>query len=730
MDPLQDQTRPPTEREALRYLVDRVREDPKVVARRLQTMVAEAVMSPLRQQYEREASLQYLYAENEFYTEEELAQLQERGQPPVKRNEMVPVLERIAGQFIQTRMTATFVGRNTPADDAVGAVAQDYLRYVDQCSQFEFEEQEAVWHGLIGGVGWIKCQMRRNELGQWEQHDRAVDPFTIYVDPYSQRFDPNDDAKYIVEGRWMDVEDLIALLPEQEATIRDEVQQWGTVAAPSAGLIDRALQNEASASSVFLGLSMQEQQGRRRIRPFEIWYKRKVRTYYILGEDGVTVLPVPLDAAAMREVRDELASVSIKQMFQDRLYVGVLLGNTVLHHDVSPHWTNRFPYVPFYSGRRKNGTPLALAARLVPICEAINKRESKSLALLTNRQVIYEGNAIEDEEEFARELAKPDGRMRVREGALAGPGGPRIIIRDNLDIGMAQLQLLQEDKDSMRRVSGHGNESMGMPSEVRSGVGIARKQMMSNLIVTPLHNYVRRFRLLRAKLTFEYMKQYLTEGITFQLTDDPNAARTVQMTSGHLNALRERIYDIVITETKDYATLREQQAEMLLTVLPQLAQGGSWLVRLGIELSDLRNKEGLLRMIDATQQPAPAVPKVSLALNWADLTAEEKAALSLLLWQSPELAQAIMERGDDPAFLQRLKADLIKTQIKEGTRATIERGRVDLQALQTAMEGRLRVREFLERMGRRPEPVSQPGMEPEAESTPFTGAEPTGGAPL
>lgn len=722
MDPLQRPTRPPSAVPPLRHLVDQVREDADAVRRRLQAMIVEAVTSPLRQQYEREASLNYLYVENEFYTEEELAELRERGQPPVRRNEMVPVLERVAGQFIQTRMTAAFVGRNTPADDAVGAVAQDYLRYVDQQTHFEFEEQDAVWHGLVGGVGWLKTEMRRNESGQWEQWDRALDPFTVYVDPYAQRYDPNDDAKYIVEGRWMDVEDLIALLPEQEGKIRDEVGGWSAMPTPPAGHVDRSLLNDVQQSAMFLGLSAQLQGGRRRVRPFEVWYRRKVRTYYLLAEDGITVVPVPLDYQAAREAAAALTAVSIKQMFQDRLYVGIILGNTVLHHDVSPHWTNRFPYTPFYSGRRKNGVPLALAARLVPICEAINKRESKSLALLTNRQFIYEGNAIEDEEEFARELAKPDGRLRVREGTLAGPGGPRLLIRDNLDIGAAQLQLLQEDKDAMRRVSGQGNEAMGMPSEVRSGIGIARKQMMSNLIITPLHNNVRRFRLLRAKLTFEYMKQYLTEEMTFQLTDDPNAARTVQITRGHLSALKERIYDIVVTETKDYATLREQQAEMLLTVLPQLAQGGAWLVRLGIELSDLRNKEGLLRMIEAQQQPAPAMPKVSVALNWTDLTAEEKAALSMLLWQSPDLARAILERQDDPAFLQKLKAQLVQTQIKEGTRATVERGRLDVQALQTAMEGRLRLREFLERSGRTP---PTPAGSPEA-PTMMTAPQPEG----
>jgi hypothetical protein len=123
---------------------------------------------------------------------------------------------------------------------------------------------------------------------------------------------------------------------------------------------------------------------------------------------------------------------------------------------------------------------------------------------------------------------------------------------------------------------------MGMPSEVRSGTGIARKQMMSNLIVLPVQNNLRRTRLMLAKLSFAYMKQYMTEEMAFQITDDPRVVRTVQMSQGAIQALKERTYDIVITEMKDYAVLREQQAEMLLTVLPQLAALGPGMVKLGI----------------------------------------------------------------------------------------------------------------------------------------------------
>lgn len=659
---------------------------------RLQRFVYEAATHPVRAQWETEASIAFRYIENDFYTQAELDAFAERGQPPTRRNELAPIMERIAGQFIQTRQIATFLGRNTPADDPLAALAQDYLRHNDHVNQFEFEEQDVSWDGLVGGVGWYKQWIKTNELGQEYECVRHVNPFHVFKDPYATRYDPNDDAKYICEGSWLDLEDLIALVPEKEddLTALRAAGSWSWTGLPSQ--VDRSLENADLAQSLFR-LSYSVTKGRVRCRPFEVWYKRKVRLYALLNADGVRLIPVPLDSKTARAVIAELgAHVVAKPVYEDRMYTGMFVGNLLLHHDVSAHHTNLFPYTPFYSGLRKNGGPLGLSFRLLPICEAINKRESKALTLLSNNKVIAEKSAVEDPEQLQEENAKPDGYLEVRDGALSQN---KILFQHNLDMGQAQLSLLQEDKDAIRRVSGQGNESMGMPSEVRSGTGIARKQMMGALIVLPVQNNLRRTRYMKARLSFAYMKQYLTEEMTFQITDDPSMVKTVSVTRGALQSLKEYTYDLVITEMKDYAVLREQQAEMLLTVLPQLAKLGPGMVKLGIQMSEFRDKETLMQMVEQQAQPQPEHPKVSLAMNWIDLTPEMQAYYALAVLKSPELAQVIASKQADPAFLTKIKAELASTQVREGTRATVERGKLDLSALQTATQGKIAMHDIL-----------------------------------
>lgn len=697
-----------SEYEKLDFLVDAVQhEDEDGIRERLHRMVYEAVNHPLRTLYELESSLNYQYTENDFYTEEELEEFLKRGQPPTRRNELAPILERIAGQFIQTRQVCTFLGRNTPADDPVGAVLQDTQRWVDQTNLAEFEEQDQAWDGLVGGVGWIKAWIERNDLGQPCEKFRSRNPYTIFKDPYSQRYDPNEDAKYICEGAWMDLEDAIERWPEKEDELRSIMSGSSGLEFFGTSSVSQSLLNDAysqTSSSVGMNPYLTNSGGRKRVRPFEVWYKRKVKLHYIFRDDGILALPVPLDNAEAKAIVKDLGSkVYSKPVWQERMYVGVILGTVLIHHDVSPHETNLFPYVPFYTGLRKNGAPLALASRLVPIVESINKRESKALALLTNRQIVAEENSFDDAELLQDEHAKPDGFLEVKEGAISGK---KIMFRDNLDMGQAQLTLLQEDKDAIRRVSGQGNESMGMPSEVRSGLGIAKKQQMGNLIALPMQNNLRRTRYMKAKLSYAYLKQWLTEEMAFQITDDPNAPRTVQITKGHVQAIKERLYDQVITETKDYSVLREQQAEMLLQALPALAPLGPMYLKLGIQLTELRDKEGLIKMVEAQTHPQPEQPKMSITMDWKEFTPEMKAYIALRSFQSPELAQVFIQQSEDPAFVQKIEAEMAIAQVKEGTRATVERGKVDFQAMQTAIEGRMELQKIRQKDA--PKSAAQP----------------------
>jgi hypothetical protein len=505
----------------------------------------------------------------------------------------------------------------------------------------------------------------------------------MFPDPFSVRMDLSD-AKYVQRAKWLDVEDAIALWPEKESSLRSFLHGHEYEMNETMG-IDGRMVNDTGA--VYLD------RARRRLRPVETWYKRKVRKFIVLTPDGSQSVTVPVDKKDVEALVRKLPKNAYvtEPVYVDEMWTGIHIGALLIHHDKSKYRHHRFPFVFFFADRKRNGEPFGLARNIVPINEAINKRESKALNMLSNRRIIHERGAITDTAAAQLENAKADGVIEVEPGALSQG---KIVFPENQDVGNPQIALLQEAKAAMPRVSGISDESMGLRSEVRSGVGIQRKQAMTNLITNPIVQNLRRFRYERTRLVYELIKEVYTDEMVFQITDDPNSVRVRQLTASDIAKMKEQTFDLVITDTPDYATVREQELDMLMNTLPQVATLGPGMMKFALELTNLRNKKGLQQMLDQMSAPPPVQPKMSLSMTWADLQPEEKAYVALQMFQDPALAQVLLKNGADPAYVAKIKADIAKTQIKEGTRAGMERGRLNLQAMQTAVEGMLRSREI------------------------------------
>jgi hypothetical protein len=371
------------------------------------------------------------------------------------------------------------------------------------------------------------------------------------------------------------------------------------------------------------------------------------------------------------------------------MWKAVWIGGHLLYHE--PWRRNRYPFVYYLPDRKRNGAPFGVIEPGIPIQDALNKRESKALNMLSNRRIIAEENAVENIEEAQRENSKADGYVEVKQGYLSGQ---RILFPDNQDVGQGQIVMLQEAKAALPAVMGIGADAMGMPTQLRSAAGVARKQQMTQLVITPLAHNLKQYRRLKASLQLELIRDVFDAPMTFHVTDDPNAARYVELTKDDLLALKERTYDIVLKESPDYLTVREQQLDMIFQLWPQIAPLGPGMMKVALAMTDLKDKENFMRMIDEAVSPQPQLPKTSLSFSWENLSDQERAYFALTMFQSPELAQFLAERAGDPAWLAKIKADLAKTQIKEGTRAQQERGILDFNAMKTAMEGMLEAKKL------------------------------------
>lgn len=635
---------------------------------KVDTFFRSALDHPSWVEWRREAALDYAYKENEQYTPAELAELRRRGQPPTTENQIKVTVDRLVGGFIRQRTQIKFRGRNDPQDADVANVLSDIVRYVHQSQGLEFEERDQFEDGVTGGFGCLYVDVTHDDVLQPELTVQRVDPFELFPDPWSKRYDWNHDARFICWAKWTELDEALTLYPRARKHLM--ALAGGTESYDPGGTSEGdALQNRTYVDF--------DADGRvRRVRLVEAWWvEYESEPAWVLGEGHAR--RIFFDAGLSPADRRLVVAQGGRQIQRVRRvpHRTVFTADQLLLTEVErdPHGFALFPFIPLFDRRRENGCPYSSIRTARTLQDAINKRGSKALHLMTATQTIVEENAVRDLAHLATEIAKPDGIVEVKKL-------DKIKLERHVDVGSAQFQMHTDAKHAFRQVTGVNPEALGERSEVRSGVGIARKQAMTETVVAPSYDNVRRTRRIYAQVLLGFVRSYYTPGKVLLITDDLGGETTRVLDQGVLYQIKTGHYDVVVDEVPDFTTVQQEQVAMIGELLTRLPLGDPRLPLL-IEMSDLRHKEDLLKRIAGMTQPPPPQPRISLQLDWKELTPAEKAAFAKLMGL-PELVAAQDEGKEPNSEIQRDTALR-----KESMRGQLEHTKLAVDFLRGAMDG-------------------------------------------
>jgi len=316
------------------------RERESDVIERLDRYFREAVEHPNRKAWLDEAETAYKYRDGDQLTGTQKSELFNRGQPEVIENLCKVQIDRLLGTFKKQRTRTSFIGRNLPQDEGIANVLADLDRWVDQSTSFEFEECEVVKDDFTAGIGIVEWGIEKNALGQNQIFGRNEDPFVIFTDPFSKRYDWNESARYVIRSKWLDLEDAIANWPEQEAKLRQCVLLGAGATRYTGGSIYPGFY------SLVEDFYIDSQ--RQRLRPVECWYKRKAKRRVVITPDGVSVDVELVGQRAVESVATKFG-LEVKSELFDEMWLGIFCHNILIHHDRSPFRHNLFPFVPYYA---------------------------------------------------------------------------------------------------------------------------------------------------------------------------------------------------------------------------------------------------------------------------------------------------------------------------------------------------------------------------------------------
>lgn len=518
------------------------------------------------------------YFHEKQWTAEERSALERRGQPAVTYNRVKRKVNSLLGIEKQTRKDPKAFPRN-PADEDAARAATDALRYVCDESRWDDKRSEAALDLAVPGSCAVMVGVKQTRNG-FDPDIRRIAWDRFYYDPHSSEFDFAD-AKFMGVVVWMDLDDALSLYPDAADALSGT---WKQAQADNT-YDDRPKHN------------LWADYKRRRVRVCEHYYRDgEGWKFCIFTKGGFVVAP----QASPYLGEDDQPECPIKAV---SLYVD--------------RDNNRYGEVRTMIGPQ----------------DEINKRRSKALHLINQRQVRVSPVVNMSPDEVRKETSLPQGVIVAEQGDFE-------ILPTN-DMAAANLQLLQEAKAEIDLLG--PNAALAGKNEAQmSGRAIMAQQQGG---MTESATYLDRLRVLSMAVyrsVWCRIRQFWKEERWVRVTDNdmntrfvglnrpvtliqmaaqqmgvtrdnvreapPEVQQQLQMLAmdpraqqvvGYENAVTELDVDIVVDEGMDTPTVAAEQFDQML----KMAGAGLPIPPdVLIEASSLRNKEKLLEMM---RQPNP-----------------------------------------------------------------------------------------------------------------------------
>jgi len=524
-----------------------------------------------------EAYLARRYYHGKQWTDAEIKVLKRRRQPVVTENLIQPKVDFLVGVEQRLRRDVKAYPR-TPEHEGDAWIATAGLRFVQDRSQWPRHASDATYDALISGIGVI-YQGAELVKGRAELVKRHVPADRFFYDPRSEKWDFSD-ARYLGVHQWMDMDEAIELIP-QAAEMIEALAGAGIAGGGSGSPLPADWEKEKNWIDT----------DRRRIHVIEIQYRHRGEWLYDYLCGSISLLPA--------EQKDRVSPY----LDED--------GATIHPYHA---WS---PYVD------ERGDRYGVVRNFLSPQDEVNKRLSKMLHQISVRQTMGEDGAVADVDEAKRELAKPDGHVRLNPGRMQN-----FQIIDQTPQIQGQAELLVQAKTYIAE-RGPNPALAGRGVEQQSGRAILAQQNSGMTELSPVFERCREWKLASFRRDWGLVRQFWTGERWIRITGADDAPQflglnqIVQDPETGTFAMRNDItridVDIILEEGPDTIIMQEELLEQLASLGP-----GAIPPEVLIQLSGIKDKDKVLKMLGDAKAPPPEL--VEMQKTMANLEKMLKAA--------------------------------------------------------------------------------------------------------
>jgi hypothetical protein len=618
------------------------------------------------------------YYDSIQFTEEDLQELLDRGQAPLVYNLVKRTADWVIGTEKRTRFDFKVLGR-TKDDVEPARVKTDAMKYFDDVNRTAFHRSQAFRECVISGVGWLEDGIRGDTDEEPIYSGNESWWYTLH-DSHAMQLD-HTDARYHFRWRYVDLDVALAMFPNREQFINNDVQNGSVIDERMMDdfyLGNRVMGEDYLAGQYHRRLGWSGQgfvdSSRDRVKLYEGWFKQPIR------EQTMQAKKLPRLHGASYDSKNTdmnhalvMGDASLVERMNMRVFYCIFTESGVLAAGRSPYRHNQFPFTPIWCYRRgRDNAPYGIIRGIRDPQDGFNRRMSKAIFALTAYRVDAESNAIDEKtqswEDIRIEAGRPDA-MIIRKP------GTKLEVSQDRSLGEEHLKIAQTEGSLILDASGVTADNLGLESNAQSGKAIIAKQAEGSAVTAEVFDNLRLAGQIQGEKRLSLIEQFVSEEKVMRITDSrgkPSWKKVNEVTQDPqtgevrvLNDLTATKADFVIDQQDWHATTRQAAVEALLDVLgkagnldPKIALR---ILRMAADMSDWPNKDDIVKELDQLtgyQDPAAA------------LTAEEQAEQ-----QQAEQQQAQAQQKQQAMQDAQFKADIDKKT------ADAEKQRADAQRL-------------------------------------------------
>lgn len=506
--------------------------------------------------WRQEAEGWYKIVSGEQWDEEDLTKLQREQRPAVTFNRVLRTVNAICGTQIQTRQETRYIPREL-GDIQVNEVltsAADWVR--DQCDA-EDEESDSFRDMTITGMGWVEKRLDQEQNPEGDILYERVNPLEMYWDPGARK-------KNLSDRRWQIHLKTFSAGEFEDKFPGHDVDLAGSPWEDAGDDVNQRVHvYPQDAYKETQGISGQK---RKTIQVAYIQWAAPTENYRV-GKSAETV-----SKSTFAKLQPKIEESNIKYMKQGGVTWkrAVVAGHTLIEEGDCP-----CPYSPTfqcmtYERDQNRGTWFGVVKAMVDPQKFGNKFFSVMLDIYNKGSkggVMAEVDAVEDFKDFERKWARPDGVVKVRQGAISQG---KIQPKPSVQLPPGMDRLMGFSLDAVHEVTGINLELLGFANREQAGVLEQQRKQAGLTIIAGLFDAMRRYRKEDGRVLLHLIQTYISDGRLIRVLGKNGKEKYVQLAKQSDTAE----YDVIVDESPTSPNVKEKVFGSLVQLLPVLGELG------------------------------------------------------------------------------------------------------------------------------------------------------------